>query len=221
MKHCPHCHVDVQNPLASCPLCQNPLQSGEGEERWDFPEIPLIVQKHAKLLRLLIFISIAGVLISGVANFFFHEAGWWFLIVLAGVGYFWIAVSSIIKHQNSLIRVTHSVIVIGIILFVIDVLYSSGANPCITYGIPALLFSAIASIVTISLIRGLPFSEFVLYIIVTGLFALIPLVFLLTGLATVAWPSIVCILAGVLALISVFVFADRNVKDELKGRFHL
>jgi len=220
MKICHNCHVNIEDPRETCPLCQNPLSGSDAAAHWTFPFVPLNTKKHALLIRLLTFINLAGILISFVVNFFHQSGGWWSLIVLAGSAYFWVSVATILYNKNNLMNITTSVLILSLLLFIID--FSYGTRRWSTnYAIPSLMLAAIAAVVMISLIRGLRFSDFVIYIIITGLFAFIPLIFLLTGLARVAWPSISCVIAGILSLIAVFVFADQEIRDELRRRFHL
>lgn len=220
MKHCPHCHVDVKNPRATCPLCHNPLQGGDGTESWDFPYIPLASKKYAFLIRILLFATIAGLVICFAVNYFHRSGGLWSLIVLAASAFFWVSVAGVLNSQNSLMSLSRGVLVLCLLLFVIDILYGFH-RWSINYAIPAVFLSTIAAVIAIAMLRRLRFSDFVIYIVITGLLLLIPLLFLLTGLATVSWPSLVCIIAGLLSLVGIFIFADSEIRDELRRRFHL
>lgn len=220
MKHCSHCHIDIQNPRDYCPLCQNLLSKGDGTEKETFPIIPTRLQEHVFLLRVLLFISISAILITTFINFLYHGRGWWSVIVIASVVYFWLVIFNLLRTRNRLASISKSVVIISLFLFLIDYVYDFH-RWSVNYAIPALLAAAVASVFIISIIRGLRFTDFLIYLILTGVFALLPLIFLLTGLVTVKWPSMACMLFGIVAFLSVIIFADQEVRSELKRRFHL
>lgn len=220
MKHCNHCHIDIENPRVYCPLCQNPLSKGDGSEKESFPIVPVSYQKHAFLIRLLFFFSLIAIITTSLINYFHRSGGWWSVIVVASIAYFWIIVVNLLRTRNRLASISRSVVIICSLLFLIDYAYGF-SRWSINYAIPATLFAAIASVVIVSIIRGLRFADFLIYLILTAIFALVPIIFLLTGLATVRWPSISCTVAGIMAFLAVAIFADQEVRSELRRRFHL
>lgn len=220
MKYCCHCHINIENPRDYCPLCQNLLSKGDGTEKETFPIIPTVMQEHVFLLRLLGLLSILAIIVTTFINFIHHQHGWWSIIVISSVAYFWLVVFSFVRTRNRLASIPKSVVVIALLLFLVDYAYGF-YRWSINYAIPALLFAAIASVLIISIMRGLRFADFLIYLILTGVFALLPFIFIITNLTTVKWPSLACMFSGIAAFLSVIVFADQEVRSELKRRFHL
>lgn len=221
MKYCGKCHVYIENPRSMCPLCQNQLstQDSEAELQESFPLVKTTYQKYRFLLRLLLFISVAGS-ISGLAiNSFFTQGGWWSLILIAAFIYFWVAVLNLIQTRNSLGGIARSTFFLSFVLILIDYLYSF-MRWSINYAIPALFLASILAVIVLSVIRGKSLADFALYMLIVSAFALIPFLFILARLATVTWPSFICSFSGVLSLLGVFIIADKETLDEIKRRFH-
>ena len=222
MKHCPHCNIYIRNPREYCPLCQSRLTDGETGEILtdDFPELPSPYTKYRFLFQLLLFFSVIAAVSSLIVNYYHQESGWWSLIVTAAVGYFWIAVIYLLRTRSSLGGIARATILLSLLLLLIDCLYGF-SKWSTNYAIPALFLASIVAVVVLSVIRGQGFADFALYILITGGFALLPILFLLTDLATISWPSLVCTLCGLFSLVGIFIFADKGTLDELNRRFHL
>ena len=222
MRYCENCHIHIENPRESCPLCQNQLSSAASSEKLTeaFPAMESSFIKYKLLFQFLAFFSLIAGVGSLIVNLFFRNTGWWSSIILAAIAYFWIAVVNLIRTKNSLGSIARSAIILSVLLFLLDFLYGF-SRWSVNYAIPALLVSGIIAVVTISIARGQDFADFVLYVLITSVSALLCFILLLTGVSTILWPSLVCSLCGFLSLIGIFIFADRNTIDEFKRRFHL
>ena len=222
MKYCGRCHVHIENPREFCPLCQNSLtdETPEIVLSEDFPNVKSAFQKHRFLLRLLAFLSLIGVAAAIIVNLCVRQTGLWSLIVIAATLYFWITVLNLLRTRNSLGGIARSALLISALFFLIDYLYGF-SRWSVNYVIPAVLLAAIISVITLSVIRGRSFADFVLYVLITSFSALLTFFFFLTGLATVIWPSTICSICGFLSLIGIFIFADRDILDEIRRRFHV
>lgn len=220
MKYCKHCKANINTPDTVCPLCQAELETQENNEYEIFPNIPIAYQKHKLFLRILLFISICIVSTTILINFFFQQSGWWSLIIAGSVAFAWFLIFNILTTRNSLAIIARDVLIVAALLVLIDGLYGF-SRWSFNYAIPILFLTSILTIVIISIVQGLYFADFTIYFLSSAFLALLPLIFILTGLVTVLWPSIVCISVGFLSIIALFIFANRSVKDELKRRFHL
>ncbi|HHY53305.1 MAG TPA: hypothetical protein GX499_08705, partial [Clostridiales bacterium] len=88
------------------------------------------------------------------------------------------------------------------------------------YVLPFLFVTAILTITVISIVKRVKLREFILYFFLIALLGFVPLLLLAVGLVRVSWPSLVSALYAGLSLVSLFVFADKATKMELKKRFH-
>ena len=221
MNFCEKCKLYIENPRTVCPLCQNILiKEEETLLKEHYPWLPPFNREHRLLFRILVLFSIICCSVSLIVNFFFHEKGWWAAIVCAAVLYFWATVLNRLRTRNSLMDISNSVIVSSALLILIDFIYGF-TKWSFNYALPALFLAAIASVFITSLLRGLRFSDFVIYIMITTALALLPAVFLITGITNVFLLSFICILCGVFSFVIAFVFAGQDILDELKRRFHL
>ena len=221
MKFCEKCNLYIENPRNICPLCQNTLTITDDSQLIEYyPWIPPFNREHRFLFRILVLISILACSISLIINFFHHDQGWWAAIVCASFLYFWATVLNRLRTRNSLMDISTSVVVSSALLIFLDIVYNF-TRWSFNYALPALFLAAIASVFITSLLRGLRFADFVIYIMITIALALLPVIFLITGITTVFLPSFICILCGIFSFITAFVFAGQDVLDELKRRFHL
>ena len=222
MKFCDKCRIYIENPREQCPLCQNVLITSDDTSPLidHYPRIPLFHRDHRFLFNILLFISILSSSISLIVNFFFQKQGWWSVIVTASFLYFWIAVLNQLRTRNSLIGISNSVIILSGLAICIDFMYGF-TRWSFNYVIPALFLAALSAVLIISFLRKLRFTDFIIYLVITAFLALLPVVFMLTGLSTLFLPSFICILGGIFSFIAVFIFANSDVLDELKRRFHL
>lgn len=220
MKYCKECKVKVQDPRENCPLCHTSLDAGDGTEQYSFPDIPTVYHQHPILTWILIALSVICVLVSFIINIFYHKSGWWSVIVVSAIIYFWILLLNLIHRRNQLASMWRSVLPVCIILLLVDIVYG-WHRWSVNYAIPFVLLVCICCILVVSIMRSLYFRDFLVYFILVGAFSIIPLVLMLTNITTVYLPSIVCSVTGLGTFLLGWLFADAEMKDEFKRRFHL
>ena len=222
MKRCASCGVDVIVPRVHCPLCAAPL-TGEApeEQREVYPPLPTLYKEYHLLFRVLIFVSVAGGAVSLLLNLAFPQGGWWSFLVLAGIVYMWITILYGVRRVHRASRsVLFQMVATAGVAVLIDSLYGH-YGWAIDYAVPALCLSAMMAIGVVALVSRIGIEEFIMYFLINALLGLVPLVFVLTGLAETVWPSMTCVLLSVLSLAAVFIFGGDEIRQELKKRFHV
>jgi hypothetical protein len=73
----------------------------------------------------------------------------------------------------------------------------------------------------ISKIRRFPIEDYILYIIIDGLFGVIPILFILFGLLDVLYPTVICIATSIISLSTIMIFEDKKLMAEIKRRLHV
>jgi len=223
MKYCEKCKVKISDPRERCPLCQSELTKlGDGNEERTFPYIPTVYKRNSGFLRILLFLSIICGLVCLLINYKFPIGIWWSLIVILGLLYMWSNILTGIRSNRYGIgkRILQQMVSLGLVLIGIDLLtgfYRWSFN----YVLPILFISALLAITISSKLMGIRLQFFAIYLLIDGLFGIIPLIFIFTGLCTVWEPSALCVIISVLSFVSVFIFADENTRGELKRRFHV
>jgi len=226
MKTCEKCTVSVSGNFEKCPLCQNTLTGetkihNEHNEYETFPFIPLAIHKHNLLFRLLILCSVALVIISFIINWMLPKSGLWSLFVVAGVICVWISLLiALRKRHNILKNLAYQVTIISILAVLWDI--STGWRGwSVDYFIPIAFASVMAATSVIARILKMPTEVYMVYSILLILYGIIPVIFVLSGLSVIVYPSLICVAGSLLSLAALIIFEGRNMIEELKRRLHL
>ena len=91
----------------------------------------------------------------------------------------------------------------------------------INYVIPLVCIFAMISMAIISKIRKLHIEDYILYIIIDGLFGIVPIIFIIFGFLDVLYPSVICIATSVISLSTIIIFEDKKLIAEVKRRLHI
>ena len=226
MKTCEKCTVSVAGNFEKCPLCQNTLtgetkKHNEHNEYETFPFIPLAIHKHNLLFRLLILCSVALVIISFIINWMLPKSGLWSLFVVAGVICVWISLLiALRKRHNILKNLAYQVTIISILAVLWDI--STGWRGwSVDYFIPIAFVSVMSATSVIARILKMPTEVYMVYSILLILYGIIPVIFVLSGLSVIVYPSLICVAGSLLSLAALIIFEGRNMIEELKRRLHL
>ena len=218
MKYCDKCKVSIVGKHDKCPLCQG-LVAGEVTDNV-FPYVPTIYKKYSLFFRLLIFISLVissiciliDVMVPTGVNFsIFVVAGFACLILILRV--------AINRHRNVPKTILWQVVVISILSLLWD--YFTGRHGwSITYVIPIICLVGSIDMAIIVNVMKIYITEYIFYFLLTIILGLIPVIFCLTGIVNVYYPSVICFFLNLIALMTMFVFAGDLVIEELKRRLH-
>ncbi len=223
MKTCSHCNVEILTPRTRCPLCAGPLaeREGGGPLREAYPPIPMLYKRFNLLFRIMIFASVAVGLICLFINSLLPVGGWWSLLVLLGIGYMWIVILYGVKRIHRVGRlVLYQLVVLSVASVAIDWLYGP-RGWAIDYVVPALCVFAMIALSVISVVSHPGIGEIGIYVVVNALLGIVPLIFALTGLADVRWPSLACALLSFLLFAGLFILGGGDIWQEMKKRFHV
>ena len=89
------------------------------------------------------------------------------------------------------------------------------------YVIPALCAFAMIVIGITSIIRRQHITDYIIYMVLSSVFGIVPLLFLLPGWTTVTWPTVLTAAAGIIYLAALLLFVGRDTWRELRRRLHL
>lgn len=222
MKYCKNCKVTVNNPLERCPLCFTGLVPQDNEP--EFQSYPALLQKAERyniIQRILVMLSLAVSVVCLTINILTFQRLWWSLIVIGNILYMWIAISTAMRRRSKLgFNVLIQAISLAAILVLID-MFSGHNNWALNYVVPFVFVTATMCITVIIIVKRMDSRSFILYFFLTALIGFIPVLLVAAGQVTVLWPSLVSAIYSGLSLISLFIFADKSTKQELKKRFHL
>ncbi len=221
MKYCEKCKVTITDKKTHCPLCQRVL-SGNDENQIDtFPFVSTIYKQYSFLFKLIMFISISCGVITVAINIMLPQKGWWSLFVVGGIMCLWISIYTIIhKRTNPLKTIMYQLMLVSILSVIWDV-FTKWHGWSLDYVIPIICVSAMLAMGIISKIMKVQIDDYIIYLIINSFFGIIPIVFLLTGLLNVLYPTLICIVASIISFTALLIFEGESMKMELKKRLHL
>lgn len=226
MKYCEKCKVCVPSTREHCPLCQRPLtqapdQSPSFYDEEVFPYLPTIYHQHNLLIRTALFLSVVACVLCLTLNFLLMPDNWWSLFVLAGVGAAWLTVAQAIRKRSSFCKhVLYQVVTIALVAVLFDLL-TGFLRWSTTYVIPALCLFAMVVIGITAVIRRLRINDYIIYMLLSALFGIVPLIFLPLNLVTAFWPTVIAAAAGIIYLAGLVLFIGRDTWRELLRRLHV
>ena len=227
MKYCTKCKVYVGDESDWCPLCQNRLKKADKSPEYEsstkdgiFPKLTDPGEVYHLCIRILLMISVVVVVAAAVVNYFVRSKGAWSLIVLAAIVCGWIVAAITMRKRKSILK---TILWQMVLISVICVLWDVGTHWrgwSVDFVLPILYMVVMVTIFILNKVLKLQAQDYLIYGLMAGLFALIPLIFLLTGCVRHTLPSVLCLAVSVLFLAVLFIFHGAQMIDELKRRSH-
>jgi len=223
MKKCTQCHVYIDSKRKTCPLCLAVLEDDGLDYIDKYPKPQFAPQKRSIFLKILAFLSIVATLACVLINILTYEKGktFWSAIVAFNICYFWVLIKSTFKKENKVaIRLVIQTIAISLLLYGIDY-FTGNLKWSVNYVIPFITIASLLSILILSIGNKERYIQNFLYILVSIILSIIPLFLWLFKLSTILWPALSSSSFGIVTLIGIGVFADKDTKEEIKKRFHI
>lgn len=225
MKHCDSCRVDVVTGAGCCPLCGSPLEAADNPAvippANTYPNLSDRVAKYNFVLRLFVFLSLLGCGLSLLINLTVNPSFLWSLIVVAAVVYLWVTIPPLLRNGvNYAKRVVYMAIFSSALVVVLDLIVGY-RGWSVSFVVPALLMTGLASIALLMIFSRTKWTQYVFYQILLGVFGFVPLVLYLTGLASNLTMVLLCASLSLACLLVTIIFGDRSVKDDFKRRFNI
>ena len=224
MKYCQYCKVYIKEDRDRCTLCENMLEEGlkvESEKNEKvFPEIAPFYQSHLAF-KIMIFISITAIVVSfGIDMIFPSDINWLFLFMLAVI-IIWLELLIIVrKKYNISKKIVWQLIIVSVFAVFWD--YTSGwSGWSLDYVIPIACVLAMIIMYVTAKIMHLSISDYITYILLDGLFGIIPILFIIFNLVNVIYPSIISIGFSIISIAAIFIFQGKEIKTEIYKRMHI
>jgi hypothetical protein len=224
MKYCNNCKISVNSTKRYCPLCYSDLSDFDEQDCEEcYPDLEndtRLQSKYSFTYRLMLFLSFVSALLCLFINFMSWSGGLWSLIVILGIFLSWEIVGFLILgKKNPGFKVVCNMIVLPVALTILDAV-TGWHQWSINLVIP---FTIIASTLTITIIlykKRTKWREYMIYQLIITANGLIPGILYLFGFIKVFWPVGASLLFSVLTIIGIWIFADKQLGNELKKRFH-
>ena len=221
MKRCKQCNITIAEDLDYCPLCASLLSGDDNGCVQSYPKTITFFRKYNIALRILVFISFVVSVICLAINWQFPTSPYWSLLVIGGIIYAWAATMiSIKKGYNSGMNIWIQMLVSSVFVFLIDLLLGFH-RWSLSIAIPVICIVGNLAMIIMMIIRHFDLKDFIIYILASCLYGMLPLVFFLFNWVDIKWICLSSAAFSLIVLIGAFVFADRKTKLELKKRLHL
>ncbi len=219
MKYCEYCKVYIRDDRENCPLCENKLENINDNEQI-YPKIPSIYKQNLAL-KILIFISIALIVLSFTIYFLFPTDVNWPLLVLFGIVSIWLDLFFLIRKKTHLPKkIIWQVFIITGLSILWDI-YTGFIGWSIEFVFPLICISAMLVMYILALVLKLSINDYITYILIDIFFGIIPVIFISLDLVDIFYPSIISVTISIISLAAIFIFEGKNIIYELKKRMYI
>lgn len=222
MQYCNHCKVYIKDNRNKCALCGNMLHKGDNENTQErtFPIIPPFYESHLAM-KIMIFISIAAVVVSFAINMVFPTSINWPLLFLFALASVWLGLIVIIQKRYHIPKkIILQVTIISALSLFWD--WNTGWRGwSLDYVIPIACVSAMIIMYVTAKILKLSIRDYITYSLIDGIFGIIPILFILFDCVNVIYPSIISISVSIISLAGIFIFQGNEIRNELNKRMHI
>jgi len=221
MKYCKHCKVYIRGKHDRCILCENILEKEVKIENEDvYPEIPPFYESHLAI-KIMIFITIVALVVSVGINIIFKSDINWLILFMLGVVSIWVGLIIIVQKRYHIPKkILWQVIIISIFAIFWD--YATGwIGWSLDYVIPIACVSAMIIMYVTAKIMKLSVRDYITYVLLDGIFGIIPVVFIIFDLVNILYPSIISIGFSIISISAIFIFQGKEIKSEMNKRMHI
>ena len=221
MQICQKCNVKIRGRKECCPLCQGRLKEVEGEDNPSFPILEKRKISNITFLKMCTFLFVASEIIFGAINIMTNGEFSFIGPVMLGILVAWIDVIATMYLRNNLIKViTFEVIVAIVVDYYIDI--KTGFHGwSINWMIPMTLIGLAIATIIIAMVLRLRLDEYILYIVLDFVMALIQIIFIRNGMNSFPWPAVASIIAYMIIIAALVIFRFRDLKNASEKMFNI
>jgi hypothetical protein len=225
MKYCDKCKVSVNSTKSYCPLCYSDLSDSDEQDCEEcYPDLENDIRMQSKYsfrYKVMLFLSFVTASTCVFINLMWLRGMLWSLIVVLGIFLSWeIVVFLILGKNNPGFKVVCNMIIIPVAFTILDAI-TGWHQWSINLVIPFSIIAATLAITIILYKKRTKWREYMIYQLIITINGLLPGILYLFGFTTVLWPVGVSLLYAGLTIIGIWIFADKQLGNELKKRFHL
>lgn len=222
MKRCNKCNIELVEDISVCPLCQHGLETISQEKKREmYPRIEFDNHKFILLIRIFTFISIILALGLITINIATYSGGWWSLICVGAIVYFWITVRYSIQNNTNYAAKILVQTIGGMGLCLLIDIVNGYQGWSINYVIPAIILVAYLAIMILMIVNFMNWQSYILFQFTLVIFSMILMGLYLLHIITKPILSYVTVGITLVIFIGTIVFGDKKAKTELIRRFHI
>lgn len=221
MRYCSSCQVTVTGARARCPLCQNLLTGDIAPETEVFPRLPAPRYSRQLLYKLINLTAIVSMVICLAVNWMLPEQGAWSIFACVGILGAWVTTAVGVSQRRNIIKsITWVLFLISALTILLDRM-SGWLGWSLDYVFPCLCVASMASMIVLSLAMHIPPNEYLVNLVLASAYGVVPLIFVLTDVVGVIYPSVICVAVSVIIVAWLWIFEGKGIRRELKKKLHL
>ena len=193
----------------------------EGDENPSFPVLEKRKISNITFLKMCTFLFIASEIIFGAINIMTKGEFSFIGPVMLGLLVAWIDVIATMYLRNNLIKViTFEVVVAIVVDFYID--RKTGFHGwSVNWMIPMTLIGLAIATNIIAWVLKLRLDEYILYIVLDFVMALVQIIFIRNGMNTFPWPAVASIITYMILIAALVIFRFRDLKNASEKMFNI
>ncbi|WP_029230901.1 DUF6320 domain-containing protein [Butyrivibrio sp. VCB2006] len=221
MQYCPKCKVNIRGRKACCPLCQGQLKQTDGEPEAPFPTLKKKKVSSITLFKIVTFLFIASEIVFGTINYMTDGRYSFIGVTMLGILVGWATIVTTMYIRNNLIKVITFEVIVAIIVDVYVDLRTGFIGWSVMWMIPSTLLGlAIVTIVTAKILK-LRLDEYILYLVLDLVMALLQIIFIRNGMNKFTWPAVCVIMVYLILIAGLIIFRFRDLKRASEKMFNM
>ncbi len=219
MQQCRKCRVNVEGDKSRCPLCQGELTGECGREM--FPKITEPRFGSGFILKLIAFIAISAIAICAATDYMLSGGLTWSGISIGGILCAWLTTSVGVTYRKRILKnITWELFLITALSVLWD-RFTGWRGWSLDFVLPCACVCSTVSVFIIAKVLKMKSGEYILYLIIGGIYGLLPFICLMAGLVRIKYPSVICSVISVIFMTALFLFRGKSTTAEIERRFHL
>ncbi len=221
MQYCPKCKVSIRGKKSCCPLCQGKLSHQEGELGAPFPTLKKKKISNITFLKVVTFIFIASEIIFGTINIQTNSAYSFIGVTMLGIFVAWITALTTMYLRNNLIKVITWEVFVAIVVDIYIDKKTGFHGWSVNWMVPGTLIGLAIATFIIAGVLKLRLDEFILYLVLDLIMALIQIVFIKNGMNTFSWPAVISIMVYLVMISGLLIFRFNDLVHASKKFFNM
>lgn len=221
MQICPKCKIQIRGRKSCCPLCQSSLKETEGELSPAFPTLKRKKISNITFIKMCTFLFVALEIVFITINIMTHSAYPAIGPVMLGLLVGWITILTTMYLRNNLLKVITWEVIVAIVVDVYIDIKTGFKGWSVNWMIPLTLIALAIATIVIAHVLKLRLDEYILYIVMDIVMALLQIIFIKNGRNTFPWPAVISIMAYLILLAAVLIFRFRDLKNASEKMFNM
>ncbi|MBQ3796456.1 MAG: hypothetical protein II842_09280 [Butyrivibrio sp.] len=221
MQYCPKCKVSIRGEKSCCPLCQGKIKEIDDNINDPFPTLKKKKISNITFVKVVTFIFIALEIIFEALNIQTKNQYPFIGITMLGIFVAWITALTTMYLRNNLIKVITWEVFVAIVVDIYIDLKTGFHGWSVEWMVPATLTGLAIATFIIAKIVKLRLDEYILYLVLDLIMALLQIIFIRNGMNQFTWPAVISIMVYLIMITGLVIFRFRDLKNASQKVFNM